>query len=179
MSVTKGVSLKFSTMFLIVCSLTPIYAQQRSFPKDGNGLLDACTLLMDVADSRSSISSLNGDHFTDSFGQLNWCAGYLEATRESSLETEVNLALIRMMGVTLAGPDKKKREGALQLLQGACIPDNASTLQLARVLVKWLREHPEKLHELKGTLTKAAFIDAFPCEEPGQKEAGQPATPKP
>jgi Rap1a immunity proteins len=81
-------------------------------------------------------------------------------------------------GVTLAGPDKAKAF-ALDSLRVACLPDNATLLQLARVLVKWLREHPERLHEPKSVLTTAALRDAFPCQQPTPKEAPKPTTVKP
>jgi hypothetical protein len=50
-----------------------------------------------------------------------------------------------------------------------CIPDGASPDQLARVMVKYLNEHPEKLHQGAIALVLPAFKKAFPC----------PATPKP
>ena len=58
-----------------------------------------------------------------------------------------------------------------------CIPDEASIGQLARVLVKWLREHPERLHELKSFLVIEALRDNFPCAI--SKEVSKPAAEKP
>ena len=162
-------------LLLIPCLLTAAAAQQKgNLPTNGNGLLDACTVMVDAADNPSYLTSLSGDRFTESMTKFDWCAGYLEATREVYLQNHINLAIVAMTGVTFAGPEKS-RETALKILDPVCIPDEAPILQLGRVLVKWLREHPEKLHELKGTLTWAAFMDAFPCKDiPPATEANPP-----
>jgi hypothetical protein len=166
-------------LFLFACVLTPAHAQEKfHFPKDGNELLDYCGVVVALADSPTSLDSLSGDKSAEKMQQFNWCAGYLEATHDVLLQNDVNLTVIAMTGVTLAGPDKA-REYAFDTLRVACIPDQAPILQLARVLVKWLREHPERLHELKSILTTAAFRDAFPCQHPTPKEAAKPTTVKP
>jgi Rap1a immunity proteins len=44
-----------------------------------------------------------------------------------------------------------------------CVPDNATTTQLAKVIVKYGNDHPEDLH-LPGVLVVAkALVAAFPC----------------
>lgn len=165
-----------SLFVLVTCALTPVCAQQNGFPVDGNGLLDYCSVIVDSVDSPSTVSP-TGDRFVEKMGRLNWCSGYLGATQDASVVTEVNLALFSAMGVTLAGPDKEKL-WAFQTLRGPCIPERAPIIQLARVLVKWLREHPERLHEPKSILTIDAFKDAFPCEKATtQKEAPKPNPP--
>lgn len=171
--------MKILDIILFTCAVTPAYAQQKGdFPTDGNGLLDYCSVMVDAADSPASFSSLSGNGFTEQMTKFGWCAGYLQATQDALITTEVKLAIIAMTGVTLSGPDKAK-EYALDSLRVACIPEKAPILQLARVLVKWLREHPERLHELKSILTTAALKDAFPCQQPTPKEAVKPAAVKP
>ena len=54
------------------------------------------------------------------------------------------------------------------------IPDGVSVAQIARVLVKWLREHPERLHETKNLLVMDALNDGFPAQGQGEKEAVKP-----
>jgi hypothetical protein len=44
-----------------------------------------------------------------------------------------------------------------------CIPIGVSTGQGARVVIKYLRDHPEQLHEDGPILTFNALIAAFPC----------------
>jgi hypothetical protein len=46
-----------------------------------------------------------------------------------------------------------------------CTPESGITNdQAARVVVKYLREHPERLHEKESLLAMAAFAEAFPCK---------------
>jgi hypothetical protein len=79
-------------LVLFACALTPAYAQQKGgFPSDGNGLLDACSVLVDSADLPSSVTSLSGEPFTEKMGQFNWCAGYLGATQDIYFQNELTL----------------------------------------------------------------------------------------
>jgi hypothetical protein len=155
--------------------LTSAYAQQKSsLPRDGNGLLDSCNAMVDAADNPSSLSSLGGDKFAEKLGQLDWCAGYLGAMQDVLVQVHVNLMMMPLTKVTLEGPDKAKAYW-LNTLNVACVPDDkVPILQLARVVTKWLREHPERLHELKGTLTIAALRDAFPCQQVGLSQQAAP-----
>ncbi len=45
-----------------------------------------------------------------------------------------------------------------------CIPKELNQAQMVRVLVKWLRDHPERLHEPIVILSIGAFHDVFPCQ---------------
>jgi hypothetical protein len=170
--------MKTLALALLVCFLTPALYASDFLPKDGNGLLDACSALVDSDDNPSSISSLSGERFTERMGQFNWCAGYLAATQDVLVQSYANLIFMGMAGVSLAGPDKEK-QSVFDAIRGPCVPDNATLLQLARVLVKWLREHPERLHEPKSTLTMAAFKDSFPCQPTIPKPAAKQTTVKP
>jgi len=136
--------------------------------------------MVDAADNPSYLTSLTGDAFAEKVGQLDWCAGYLGAVQDMLVQVHVNLMMMPLTKVTLEGPDKAKAYW-LDSLNVACVPDDkVPILQLARVVTKWLREHPERLHELKGTLTVAALRDAFPCQranpsqEASPKEANKP-----
>jgi hypothetical protein len=165
-------------LFLFACVASSA-AYARELPKDGNGLLEACSVMVDFADNRSAAAALSNEQFTEKMGQLNWCTGYLQGTEDVHEQNFVNLAIFAMAGLTFGGPDKLKQY-ALESLQGPCFPGKAPILQLARVLVKWLREHPERLHELKSTLTTEAFKASFPCEQtPPPKEAAKPTPVKP
>jgi len=53
--------------------------------------------------------------------------------------------------------------GADEDFISVCIEDIPIS-QVARVLVKWLHEHPEKLHDSKYILTMEALKSGFPCE---------------
>jgi len=155
--------MRILALILFVCVVTPVGAQQKyDLPKDGNRLLDYCNVVVDLADSPGTLSSLSGDRLTDQMMKFSWCAGYLQALQEAASMTEVHLAIIGAMGVTLSGPDKQ-RAAAFEMLRGTCLPEKAPILQLARVLVKWLREHPARLHEPVFLLTNDAFKETFPC----------------
>ena len=46
-----------------------------------------------------------------------------------------------------------------------CLPKNGVTnVQGARIIVKYLTDHPEQLHELAITIAFVAFVEAFPCD---------------
>ena len=45
----------------------------------------------------------------------------------------------------------------------ACIPDEVSNLQMTRVFVKYLEEHPQDLHDPSFILFFLSAADAFPC----------------
>lgn len=44
-----------------------------------------------------------------------------------------------------------------------CVPDNASSSQLAKVIVKYGNDHPEELHLPAVAFVGLAMITAFPC----------------
>ena len=44
-----------------------------------------------------------------------------------------------------------------------CAPDEGTTGQMARVVVKYLKDHPEELHMDEVVLISQALLDAFPC----------------
>ena len=46
-----------------------------------------------------------------------------------------------------------------------CIPNQATSGQLIRVLVKYLQDHPKDLHLDEADLIKVAFMDAYRCRK--------------
>ena len=44
-----------------------------------------------------------------------------------------------------------------------CMPSKVNNGQKAKVIVKYLNDHPEKLLEIDGGIVLMAFMDAFPC----------------
>jgi hypothetical protein len=44
-----------------------------------------------------------------------------------------------------------------------CLPRNAANDQILRVVLTWLRQHPQDLHDPAGILVAVALRDAFPC----------------
>ena len=49
-------------------------------------------------------------------------------------------------------------------VRGMCVPDSVSTGQAAKVVMKWLDEHPEKLHFNGETVILMSCREAFPCK---------------
>ena len=54
-----------------------------------------------------------------------------------------------------------------------CVPETITALQLVRIVVKYLRDHPQMLHYTRGFLIFTAVQEAFPCAA----GADTPATP--
>jgi hypothetical protein len=170
---------------LFVFAASPADAQQKhELPHDGNGLLEYCSAMVTLADTPATITSLGNDAFNAEMMKLAWCSGYLQAVNDAALSTKMNIYLLSKAGVTLEGPDNKIKEYAFNTLRGVCIPDKVPLLQLARVVVKWLREHPEKLQMSVNDSVTDAINDAFPCtpvaaQEPAKPQDGKSAVAKP
>ncbi len=172
-------------IMLLFVFAAPAYSQQQKYPlpHDGNGLLEYCGVVVTSADNPATLTSLSNDLYNEQMMKFAWCTGYLQAVNDAAISAEVNIFIISKLGVTLAGPDKA-REYAFNTFRGVCIPDKVPLLQLARVIVKWLHEHPERLHELISRLVKDAINDAFPCkpvtaDEPAKPQDAKPAAAKP
>jgi hypothetical protein len=56
---------------------------------------------------------------------------------------------------------------AFQVTQNiVCLPENGiSNGQAAKVVIKYLQEHPEQLHVADSGLAFLALMDAFPCKD--------------
>ena len=52
-----------------------------------------------------------------------------------------------------------------------CLPMTGFYIdQLRRVLIKWLEDHPEKLHLGTGEIVETALKEAFPCSAQSRKK---------
>ena len=54
---------------------------------------------------------------------------------------------------------------ALDPTKHFCLPDGVSPNQAVRVIVKWLEDHPARLHEAAIVLALDALRDNFPCRQ--------------
>lgn len=52
-----------------------------------------------------------------------------------------------------------------------CMPDNVTAIQAGRILVKYIRAHPETSNQRTSLLALYAYRDAFPCQA---KQAAAP-----
>jgi hypothetical protein len=72
-----------------------------------------------------------------------WCVGYLSGFADAL-----------RLSATFFEPQN----------QGVCLPEKGvSNEQLARVVTKWLKNHPESLHQSGRTEIMLALGEAFPC----------------
>ena len=46
-----------------------------------------------------------------------------------------------------------------------CLPENVSTTQLAKIILKYLENHPENLHLEAASTAFVALKKVFPCED--------------
>ena len=53
---------------------------------------------------------------------------------------------------------------ALKNTRFFCIPEQVTLLQKTRVVLKYLTDHPNKLHENESYLVYDALLEGFPCE---------------
>jgi Ssp1 endopeptidase immunity protein Rap1a len=110
-------------------------------PQDGNQLLRACALAMHLIDSpQAEIQALEKP--------------------QQALEAGYCLGLLRgLANMNMVWQDHTKDTSMF-----FCLPTESTTGQWMRVVVKYLQEHPERLHEDDITLARLAFTSAFPCQ---------------
>lgn len=130
---------------VLSCALSANSQEGRKPETDANDLLAYCGEVVNFLDS----SRPSGEDVA-----VGWCAGYIEGT----------VALLRAMQI-LMGVEFSER--MTKGPAGICIPDEVRVSQVARIIVKYLREHPEELHQDKGGLTVVILRDAFACQAVG------------
>jgi hypothetical protein len=160
--------------------------QSYQLPKDGNGLLEYCSHLVNALDSPSSqfgpvgqgAAAASVEYAHNTFEQ-GWCAAHLQTMREMIIFWQIQVAKTIAF---LNGETNPSAEELNQVIAKTsdmtCIPKEVGLPQMGRVLVKWLRDHPERLHEPTSILSVDAFHSAFPCAAPGSPTA-DPAPAKP
>ncbi|KPJ79011.1 MAG: hypothetical protein AMJ54_00695 [Deltaproteobacteria bacterium SG8_13] len=86
---------------------------------------------------------------------------------ESSSGVQANVNRCRAMGYIQGLLDSytvfSTRDPSLKVF---CMPEQGVSSAQARILiVKWLKEHPERLHEQARLLVFHALAEAFPCKK--------------
>lgn len=103
---------------------------------DGNALLTQCQLVLKVVDGGRV------DRTTDMVG-AGQCLGMVEGVRNT----------LTILNTGLPGDYR------------VCFPDDGiSNGQAARIVVKFLKEHPEILNKDSTFLSMLAFKQAYPCK---------------
>lgn len=127
--------MKWTFALVIVCNS---FAFATPGMTDGNMLLKACNAAVQYDDTGKS----NGTSV-----DVGYCYGFVEGVRNT-------LAIWTISAKTLheAGPH-------------VCMPsEGIENGQAARIIVKYLKDHPEELHEFAALLAMEAFQNAFPCK---------------
>jgi Rap1a immunity proteins len=115
-------------------------ADESASKHDGNYLLKQCNEVVRFLDSNGE----RGDHEAS-----GWCLGY------------VNGFLLGHNAAILSNQSNNPKSNAARMF---CTEQrNVTPGQLARVLVKFLTEHPNSLDLTPDILTLEAFKEAFPC----------------
>ncbi|WP_156474829.1 Rap1a/Tai family immunity protein [Zhongshania aliphaticivorans] len=109
----------------------------------GSDLLAECTMALNVIDNEDV-----PDFGITSATNSGICFGRLSAFRDMNWMYSVSLT-----------PE--------QLLY--CVPYTAQVPQLIRVVVKYLKDNPDKLHIYSNQLVFQALYKAFPCDADNQK----------
>jgi len=109
---------------------------------DGNKLLAGCTSVVRYMDGGSKDLPSDADSIDFSF-----CLGMMEGVTHTILNAKL----------------LSDRDGGKNYLQ-TCLPENGiSNGQAARIVVRYLRQNPEKLHLPRSMLALFAFKNAYPC----------------
>jgi hypothetical protein len=131
-------------ILLVVVTAAGLAVGQRtsSWKGDGNSLLQFCSAYIQAAD--------NGTIPSGGAIGATFCVGFLTGIQDydemlSQLETD--------------------RNGGKGLIQHACVPENATTDEVVRVVVKWLRDNPDELHYPASVLAIGALRKAYPCKQ--------------
>ena len=103
---------------------------------DGNALLDNCKTVLNMGGRTHTVKGKDAPH------KIGYCRG-----------------LLRGLILSMQYYRVSSRKDALY-----CTPDDITSEQAVRVVVKYLEEHPEELHETDAILATKAFMQAFPCK---------------
>lgn len=108
----------------------------------------------------SSAASSDGNKLLEDCGAIE---RLMDGGKSTSNSTGMGFCLGLMQGITNSNMIYQVRAPGKELL---CLPKNGiENGQAARVVVKYLRDHPEQLHENDFVLAMRALRDAFPCSE--------------
>ncbi len=125
---------------LVVIAALMLPLSNLALADDGNNLLSQCNVAVDIMDGKKLTADVQGGI---NAGNSMYCFGLMQGI----------ISLNKLYEVPL-------RNNAL-----FCTPhSNITNGQAARIVVKYLQEHPEMLHEPDFAITINALIEAFPCQ---------------
>jgi hypothetical protein len=118
---------------------------------DGNALLESCN---------ETVKFMNDSNASVSMAKSAWCLGYIQGF-VSSMEAQ------KMDKSTTYAAYLKSN------VLGISLPPDVTSGQIARVIVKWLQDHPQELHHDIGLLTHIILREAFPAKQQVAKASAQ------
>jgi hypothetical protein len=127
--------MKKLTIFAVL-ALACIGGQARA-GTDGNHFLESCGAAVRFLDGDKSAAS-----DVEVYGQVMSCLSYVQGFRDAT-------TIIGMFGARIQ----------------ICMPEGIPNGQLTRIFEKYLREHPEDLHQEGGGLLMIALMKSFPCKK--------------
>jgi Rap1a immunity proteins len=130
-----------------VLAAAPLRAQMiaKDISESGNRFLEVCSVI-DKADRKERITETDLD-------EASFCTGFVMGVNDG----------------TTAGIVMLKSFKSLSDIQGSmedvsiCLPEGVTAGQELRVLLKYIRAHPEQAHLPTAGLVLVAEYDAFPC----------------
>jgi len=127
-------------VIMVMLSVVPAMAVQRS----GNDLLIDCSNLV-KAEAAATVSR---DHLLG----MGYCIGLIDGLVTFNYVYEAVL-----------------QAAAVDNMVQMCLPERISTRKSAAVIVKYLEEHPGRLHESGQALAAQALVSAYPCSQETEK----------
>lgn len=121
---------------------------------DGNQMLKECRAwvnsldrgnLEDTNDPGNLRAMARGDYVNGAH-----CVGYVQGVIDDHFNCQLN---------------EVSSTAAFDPAKHFCLPDGVSPNQAVRVVVKWLEDHPARLHEGAIDLVMSALKDGFPCKK--------------
>ncbi len=126
----------WSAVFLLISGCV---VAQDDWKGDGSSLLRKCSLAVRILDGEklSSTDAVDG----------GFCVGYVSGSHDTDY-------MVQML----------EEHDKITLMKHACLPSNASTEQVVRIVVKYLHDSPERLHMPASVLVTDAIRSSFPCK---------------
>jgi hypothetical protein len=131
--------MKISLFMCLVC-LTCICSHAQD--SDGNQLLEQCNIAINVVDAPNQVTPKQAEGL--------YCVGLVRGIVDTVVFWQASDIVA------------KNREPRMR----PCIPESGiATIQGVRVVVKYLKDHPEMLHNDASFLVLTALKNAFPCKQ--------------
>jgi Rap1a immunity proteins len=125
-----------ATLLVLVLSTLASASDKGWSNHTGNDLLPVCSVAVDFLDKKN----VSRDDANDALECLQYVSGFLD-------------------GYAVASTVEKGKPFI-------CFPKDSNTGQMVRVVVKWLRDHPEKLNLAASDCVFAAVGEAYMCKYP-------------